>query len=344
MSKSKSLWNIDLKEETDSKGFEQYRKKLPEKFQNLYPLRAVISGASGSGKTHVIKRLVFHYYKPILSAVFLFSGTQTTIEEFQKIHEKMNKPFVLKTFEDYSDDKVNEIVEVMKEKRKPSMFIFEDLAFKNIMSKQKSNAIDRLYQTSRHYNVSVITTAQRYSQLNPSSRMNNSNLVLVFNANETELDKLYNEHGNHLSKEEFKDAFRRAVDENHKFMCIDYTENDFHRRLKDSELNPLCITIKDDLKDEITDSKPKTKSKDITDNKTEDKAVNKTEDKQDVNNKTEEKQDVKIKGITRGDKGKEEYKVRFEVNGKEEVLPIHSKNLSKRQIIHHIKKIRDHLF
>jgi hypothetical protein len=48
MSKSKSLWNIDLKEETDSKGFEQYRKKLPEKFQNLYPLRAVISGASGA--------------------------------------------------------------------------------------------------------------------------------------------------------------------------------------------------------------------------------------------------------------------------------------------------------
>jgi hypothetical protein len=327
MSTSKSLWNINLGEEKDDKGFEKYRKKLPSTFQNLYPLRAVISGSSGSGKTHVIKRLVYHYYKPVLSAVFLFSGTETTIEEFEKIHKKMKEPFVLKTFNTYSDDKVNEIVETMKETRKPSLFIFEDLIYKNIMGKQKNNAIDRLYTTGRHYNINVITTSQRYTMLNPQSRMNNANLILVFNANSKEIETLYNEHGNNLSQEEFKDAFNKAVDEKHKFFCIDYTETDFHKRLKDSEFNPVCFNIKDDLKDEFSSKSNK-------------KSYN--QEVKDVFNDNKDKS-IKIKQVKKADDGIHKYILELSIDGETQELPfgdINSKTLSRDKVLKTIKDIR----
>lgn len=73
--------------------------------------------------------------------------------------------------------------------------------------------IDRIYTTGRHYHVSVITTSQKYTELNPSSRMNNNNLVLVFNANDKDLDTFFHQHRNHLSKQDFKDAFLKAVNE-----------------------------------------------------------------------------------------------------------------------------------
>ena len=336
MSKSKRLWEINLGEEKDDKSFQQYKKRLPATFQELYPLRAVISGASGSGKTHVIKRQVFHYYKPVLSAAFLFSGTQTTIEEFGNIHKKMKAPFVLKTFDSYSDDKVNEIVETVKETRKPSMFIFEDLIYKNIMGKQKNNAIDRLYTTGRHYNINVITTSQRYTMLNPQSRMNNANLILVFNANEEELNRLYNEHGNNLSKEEFKEAFHKAVDEKHKFFRIDYTESDFHKRLKDSEFNPVCFNIKDDLKHEFSGKKTSNDKKASTDKS----ATNQVKE---VFNDNKDKS-IKIVQVKKADDGIHKYTLELSIDGETQELPfgdINSKSLSKEKVLKTIKDIRN---
>ena len=308
---SSLFFNIDIKDEDKEKKTD-YSKKVKAPFNNLFPLRAVVSGASGTGKSFIIKRLVFHYYKDALNAVFLFSGTSTTIEEYERAHEKMKPNFILKTFDKYSDDTVNELIETMKESRKPSIFIFEDLMYQNIMGKNKNNAIDRLYQTARHYNINVITTAQRYTQLNPSSRMNNSNLVLVFNANDKELDTLFNEHGNHLSRDDFKDAFKKAVNENYKFFCIDYTENDFNRRLKDADFNPICQDIKSDLKDELGNLKPR-KSKNIDKDK-------------DENNDNNEKKDIKLVGFKRDGN---DMIAKFKVDGKQKEVRFNNNSKTK---------------
>lgn len=231
-----ALWEVYQHE---NHNYDKYREKLEEPFKNLYPLRACVVGDTSSGKTTIVKNLVFKHYEPVLKYVFLFSGTNTTIEEFEELHKKVKPSFKLKTFSDYDDELVNTICDKLKEKRLPSLFVFDDLGFRNVMKKHTSNAIDRLYQTGRHYNISTIFIAQRYTQLNTSCRQNNSNLMIIFNANDKELDNLYKEQGGILTKSEFNSIFKKATGEPYGFLVIDYTEHDKHKRFKDKNFQPL---------------------------------------------------------------------------------------------------------
>jgi len=84
---------------------------------------------------------------------------------------------------------IDNIDKVQKERRgnkkRPLniLFVFDDMAYSNIVSKSKSTALDQLVINRRHYNVSLLITSQTYKALNQNLRTNNLSHLLLMRAN-----------------------------------------------------------------------------------------------------------------------------------------------------------------
>jgi len=194
------------------------------------PMRGVFVGATGSGKTSIMKSLVFNDFKKYFKQVYLFSGTAKTINEFKDIHKHIKAPFELIVMSGYNDGKVKELIDAREDKIRegqsvePCLYIFDDLAYANISKKHTNNQIDRIFQAGRHTKASVFITAQKYTNLNASTRAGNPSIVFVFRNGMRDIKTIFEEQGSEYvdTFEEFMRIYRREVVRNKfGFIAID---------------------------------------------------------------------------------------------------------------------------
>ncbi len=202
------------------------------------PMRLMIVGKSGSGKTSALvsllldKRYYFNDFKG--ENIYIFSPMAND-HKMDLLIDKKNLA-MLNIYNQFDDDILNALYdnlveqfktekELKKKKIDNKLIILDDLSFDGSLRNGNYNSVARLMMNGRKHGISVIVTAQYMSHILPSCRFN-SNALILFNMNEKELDLIADEQNySGLSKKKFKEIIRSELNEAHDHVIINYSNN-----------------------------------------------------------------------------------------------------------------------
>jgi len=202
------------------------------------PMRLMIVGKSGSGKTSALVSLLLdkRYYNKDFKGdnIYIFSPMQND-HKMELLIDKKSIPMI-NIYNQFDDDILNELYnnlveqfktekELKKKKISNKLVILDDLSFDGSLRNGNYNSVARLMMNGRKHGISVIVTAQYMSHILPSCRFNANSLIL-FNMNEKELDLVADEQNySGMPKRKFKDLIRSQLNEAHDHIIINYTNN-----------------------------------------------------------------------------------------------------------------------
>ena len=128
--------------------------------------------------------------------------------------------------------------EKMDEGEKPThkLVILDDCSFGGSLKEKMNGVIARLACNSRHILVSLIVTAQKYSDLLTTLRENATGMML-YQCSNKQMDLLHNDVGEQ-PKKEFMKMMNDATHRRHTFMVVNYS-NDPDERFLDSNFQRL---------------------------------------------------------------------------------------------------------
>ena len=227
------------------------------------PFRLILTGKSGSGKGGIITNICLNEnygYKKIFTDYYIFAPEPYADEKMRVIIEEHDVP-ESNIFEDIEE--LEELYDMLvddfkdrsaedEEVRLP-LLIIDDLAFSGKLA-NRFNALAKVYCNSRKFMISVITTAQAYTQIAKNIRLQASAMI-IFQTSNKELEILETEN-NYLrgGKKAFYKMFRDNVKEKHDFLCINYS-NKYDEMYLDKEFKPLAEVIDDKDSDKSPERK-----------------------------------------------------------------------------------------
>lgn len=143
-------------------------------------------------------------------------------------------------FNEYDEDTLKELYKIIEQdykedvenKKRPvnSLIIFDDMSYAGDLKKKRHGIINKIFSNGRHINLSVIVTAQKYSDVLTSARENMSG-GFFFNMSGRQLEQVEQDHNYNMTKKQFNKMFRDNIKERHDFILIDYTKKNDERYL-----------------------------------------------------------------------------------------------------------------
>ena len=124
--------------------------------------------------------------------------------------------------------------------------IFDDMSFSGIFKGKNFGIISKMFSNGRHINLSVIVTAQKYSDIMTSAR-ENMTLGIFFNCSDKQLDLITEDINYITSKKNFKKKFREVTREKHSFFVVNFTNNPNEMYLN-KNFEPINMKEEDDIK------------------------------------------------------------------------------------------------
>lgn len=211
------------------------------------PFRWILNGFSGSGKSNIIKNIIFNdkFYKKYFDEIYIFCGSIDDIVEYEELTKKrrmknrvriIGPALNLQAVSDLYDE-----IEADNGKSKtPSrvLMVFDDMITSNSFTSRKLNIVDKLFVQGRHSNVSIIISTQKYKALNTNLRTINATALTIFGSNLLELNQIAEEHSNHLTKDELLSILKKAQEKKYNNITINYS-NDIDSRFLDRDFRPL---------------------------------------------------------------------------------------------------------
>ena len=143
-------------------------------------------------------------------------------EELTKLYERLEEEY---------HEKVD-----AGEKPEHKLVIFDDVTHSGDLKAKLHGVMARFACNSRHILVSVMVTAQKYSDVSTSLRENATGLMLYACSNK-QGDLIYNDIGESC-KADFMRMFRRATEKRHSFLVCNYS-NDHDHRFMDSNFQKI---------------------------------------------------------------------------------------------------------
>jgi len=232
---------LKVNDHTDS-----YYTKKPDIFD--LPFRALIIGKSFlSGKSTVILNMLLRdkFYKDDFEGDNIFIVSNNAMDNKMRILKK-EKDVDAGNFMQFSEANLEAVYEEVEERaleainngEKPpnSLIVIDDVAFSGgLKESERKGTLSRIFCNGRHINLSIIVTAQKYSQLSTTMRSNCSGAILFSNSmHEVEamsMDMNYLE-----TKREFVRMFRQTTKGKNKFLVVNFSEDGIYQ---DSEFRPL---------------------------------------------------------------------------------------------------------
>lgn len=223
------------------KKIKELEKELPKP-----PFFMIIQGSVGSGKTSLLYSLLKAYQdKNFFDVIIFYNRVSDSDEVWEKFETKKT---AIELYHDYNDAKLIEIInqldgvqsERREKKKRPLnvLFVFDDMAYSNIVRKNKSTALDQLVINRRHYNASLIITSQTYKALNINLRTNNLSQLVLLRANLKDLKMIAEDHNAGMIEEKefinLYDSVKKGGQ--YDFLVVDYQdkpENIFKRNFKE---------------------------------------------------------------------------------------------------------------
>jgi hypothetical protein len=231
---------LKVKDKTDS-----YYTALKDIFD--IPMRLIIVGKSFlSGKSTVILNLLLrdNFYKNH------FEGEDIYIVSNNKMDNKMRilkeeKDVPSDHFVEFSEPNLEAIYEEVEEKvmeavtdgKKPpnSLIVIDDVAFTGALKEKVNGTLSRIACNGRHINLSMIITAQKYSQISTVIRTNVSGAILFANSAK-EVDLMADDLNYLDSKKDFVKMFRKVTSGKNEFMVVSFSNDDIYM---DSKFKPI---------------------------------------------------------------------------------------------------------
>ena len=193
------------------------------------PLRLILVGSSGSGKTNAIKNICFNYYRKYYDEIYIWCGSRDDCVEYQRLAKKNKMSEKVNVISSFNLEKIQELYDEIEEdnlygKEKSNvLFIYDDRVL-SLQNKYKSNIIDECFIRGRHANISTIISTQRYRLLNPNLRCCNANCIIVFPSNRHELQAIAEEHSNLEEPKIFLQQLQKHLTKRFNFIVIDITK------------------------------------------------------------------------------------------------------------------------
>ena len=211
------------------------------------PTTCVILGRVGSGKSSCLYSLMtrgYVYYgkgrdgkpgkkaKSVFDEVVCFVGNGEADEGFRQIPCKnlvICHSFDSESFESYLEDLKKHQLERL-EKGKPCLnvaILFDDMAATQLLKKVNgASPLERLVLTSRHEcNATIFFLSQVYKGSGFATPIirNNTRTWVIYNMSAPEVEKIAEEHSNHLTPDGFTQVYNEMMKRKYNFMSIDYS-------------------------------------------------------------------------------------------------------------------------
>ncbi len=214
--------------ETDKSKIPQ-RQCAKEGVMPKFPFSMLISGRSGSGKTNLMLNILtkeqlyglfFHY-------ILVFSPTAGEEDDTYKALKLPKENFI----REFNGDILQKIIDKRKEQIKKDkiekvskesrMLIILDDVIANKSFLESPEAL-KIFCLLRHYLVSVIVLLQSYVKL-PKSLRKNCNAIMVFPAQQTEVERIIDEiTPAGMKKREFEKVIDYCCADKYSFLYINY--------------------------------------------------------------------------------------------------------------------------
>ena len=223
--KSTVLLNLLLSDELLSNKFNQIyiispTNKLDEKMQVLKETKGIVKV-----NKPLLKKLKEKGRIQIVDNYVQEGSYETSIPDINFIDEV--KPDLLKSL----IDEQKKVIQLYgKSLADHILLIYDDtISFKRFWS---SEAVQQLFFNSRHYKISIIITSQNYKSLPKALRLNMSQMLLYFTANQDELKNIYIENSSSLGFKKFEQIYRDTCQSKpFHFLVINY-QNPVEYRLQ----------------------------------------------------------------------------------------------------------------
>ena len=230
--------------------------KIKKKLIGDLPLRGIILGNSGSGKTSLLGLMIIDpmdqfYGKDFEgSDIFIFSGSLKTDAKIQGIVDSKEVPSE-NVFDDYYDEELGLVYDLIEdnvamakeegESARHSLIVLDDLTYNSKISAKRNNSLKKVYLNGRKNLISVLCVSQSYTTgLQPAIR-ENSNFIICYQMTNRQLERIEHEHNYLNSKKAFFEMFRDNVKERHDFIVINYT-NKMKEMYLDKNFNVIDIS------------------------------------------------------------------------------------------------------
>ena len=147
-------------------------------------------------------------------------------------------------FTEYSEEGLEAVSDHIREvyeddKSIHQLIIFDDASYSGVFKKKRFGVLAKMFQNSRHEQLSIIATTQTYTDIGNNLR-SNSNILILFGTSDRILDTIADENAYAMSKKAFKEMFKKYTKKKHSFIVINY-QNNIEERYLDSDFNPIDI-------------------------------------------------------------------------------------------------------
>ena len=182
------------------------------------PIRCLIVGASGCGKTTSLWNLITKDWIPFKNLyVFTKSLEQKSYQILKGLYESIELKEGSKIAHFYNN--CEDIISV-EECEPNSLIVFDDCIL------EKQDPIKSYYTRGRHKNISCIYLSQCYSLVDLKVIRNNINFLCLFKQNKHYTRKVYDDFvGSEMPLEKFFNITSNCWKEKFGFLCVDMTKS-----------------------------------------------------------------------------------------------------------------------
>jgi GTPase SAR1 family protein len=222
---------LPIKTKSNNVCLKKINSKINDKLPKLH-LSWLLVGSRGSGKTNLLVNLLTRkeFYKNIFKPqdIILISpsiGLDETLDlidtpwKFREFDELLIQDII---------DQQKMIIDLYgKERCKQLLLILDDCITEGAF--RFNGILEHLFYRSRHYNLSLIITSQKYSALSRGIRVNSVQQTFFEPVNESELEWLVETHSNKFNKKKFYNMAKFCFKSKYNFLHIDYGKDKDNR-------------------------------------------------------------------------------------------------------------------
>ena len=204
------------------------------------PIRSIILGPSGSGKSILLQNMILDIYKNCFSRVFIFSPSiNVDYQTWEPVKKYLDREVNdgdkddIFYFDHYDEeglfkiiDTQRKIIEYQKKHNHNKLFsiliVVDDFADAPLVSRN-NKLLHSLFTRGRHSQISTVVATQKFNALSPIIRVNASDLYVFRLRNYSDLQAFLDEVSAIADKNSILEMYSMATDEPFSFLTVKLT-------------------------------------------------------------------------------------------------------------------------